>query len=168
MVQLRTYRSFVSYMDRSREFYAAQGYDKPYQWAHYEDVPFTPLIKPLAQSRVGLVTTGEKPKPPGIVTLEILMQREPYAEPSDPPPQSLFTDILSWDKESTHTKDVNSILPINRLNEYVSSGRVGSASARFYGVPTDYSKSKTLNVYAPQILQWCREDGVDAVILSAL
>ncbi len=168
MVQLRTYRSFVSYMDRSREFYAAQGYDKPYQWAHYDDVPFTPLKKQLAQTRIGLVTTSEKPKPPGIVTLEILMQREAYAESSDPPPQSLFTDILSWDKEATHTKDVNSFLPINRLNEYVSSGRVGSASARFYGVPTDYSKSKTLNLYAPQILKWCREDGVDAVILSAL
>jgi len=168
MVQLRSHRSFVSYMDRSREFYAAQGYDKPYQWAHYDDVPFTPLVKPLAGSRVGLVTTGEKPKPAGIVTLEILMQREPYVESSNPPPENLFTDILSWDKAATHTKDVNSFLPVNRLNEYVSSGRVGSASPRFYGVPTDYSKSKTLNFYAPQILEWCREDGVDAVILTAL
>jgi hypothetical protein len=103
-----------------------------------------------------------------VVSLEILIQRELYAEPSNPPPQSFSTDILSWDKEATHTKDVNSFLPINQLNEYVSSGRIGSASARFYGVPTDYSKSKTLNLYAPQILEWCREDGVDAVILSAL
>ena len=168
MYQLRPHRSFVSYIDRSREYYAAQGYNKPYEWPHYNDVPFTPLRKPLTESRVGLVTTAEKPKPPGVVSLEILIQRELYAEPSHPPPQSFSTEILSWDKEATHTKDVNSFLPINQLNEYVSSGRVGSASARFYGVPTDYSKSKTLNVYAPQILEWCRKDGVDAVILSGL
>lgn len=168
MYQPRTHRSFVSYMDRSREYYAAQGYNKPYEWAHYNDVPFTPLKKPLAELRVGLVTTAEKPKLSEVVSLEILVQRVLYAEPSNPPPQNLFTDILSWDKEATHTKDVNSFLPVNQLNEYVSSGRIGSASGRFYGVPTDYSKSKTLNDYAPRILEWCREDHVDAVILTAL
>jgi hypothetical protein len=46
MYQLRTYRSFVSYIDRSREYYAAQGYTKPYEWPHYDGVPFTPLKKP--------------------------------------------------------------------------------------------------------------------------
>ena len=39
-------------------FYAAQGYEKPYRWAHFADVPFAPLPKPLAQCRVALVTTG--------------------------------------------------------------------------------------------------------------
>ena len=48
------------------------------------------------------------------------------------------------------------------------SGRIGSASPRFYGVPTDYSQSRTIEQAAPQILEWCREDGVDAVLLSAL
>lgn len=168
MNHLRTHRSFVSYIDRSRDYYAAQGYPQPYAWAHYDDVPFTPLKKPLAELRIGLVTTAEKPKPSGTISLEILIQRETYAAPSHVPPQSMFTDILSWDKAATHTKDVNSFLPITQLNQYVSSGRVGSASARFYGVPTDYSKSKTLDLYAPRILEWCREDGVDAVILTAL
>ena len=45
-----THRSFVSYIDRTREFYAAQGYGKPYRWAHHTAVPFTPLAKPLAES----------------------------------------------------------------------------------------------------------------------
>ncbi len=45
MDQLRTHRSFVSYIDRSREYYAAQGYDRPYAWAHHDDVPFTPLAE---------------------------------------------------------------------------------------------------------------------------
>ena len=62
MDQLRPYRSFVSYIDRSREYYAAQGYPKPYAWPHYDDVPFTPLQKPLSECRVGLVTTAGKPR----------------------------------------------------------------------------------------------------------
>ncbi|WP_052294263.1 hypothetical protein [Desulfosudis oleivorans] len=168
MYKHRQYRSFVSYIDRSREYYAAQGYDRPYAWPHYDDVPFAPLSKPLAQSRVGLVTTGEKPGPSGTITMEVLLGRDAYAEPMDPPPQSLSTDLLFWDKAATHTKDINSFLPINQLNGAVAAGRVGSASARYYGIPTDYSKSRTVDRHAPQILEWCREDGVDAVILTAL
>jgi hypothetical protein len=53
----RPNRSFVSYIDRSREYYAAQGYIRSYAWSHYGDVPFTLLRKPLSECRVGLVTT---------------------------------------------------------------------------------------------------------------
>ncbi len=169
MKHLRPYRSFVSYMDRSREYYAAQGYSKPYAWAHYDDVPFTPLGKALAQCRVGLVTTAARPQTDGLVDpLELMRLKKPYAELSNPPPTHLFTDDLGWDKWATHTDDVDSFLPVNRLAEYVAQGRIASASPRFYGVPTDYSQSRTLERYAPRILEWCREDGVDAVLLSAL
>ena len=167
MYQLRTHRSFISYIDRSREYYAAQGYGKPYAWPHYDKVPFTPLAKPLNSCRVGLVTTAGKPKPAGVVAA-MLAPRELYAEPVNPPPQHLFTDDLFWDKKATHTEDVESFVPINRLAEYVAAGRIGSASPRFYGVPTDYSQVRTLERYAPQILDWCREDGLDAVLLAAL
>jgi hypothetical protein len=167
MDQLRQYRSFVSYIDRSREYYAAQGYDKPYSWPHYDHVPFTLLRKPLSECRVGLVTTAGKPKP--VDPMEaMLVQRVMYAEPAIPPPISLYTDDLFWDKKATHTKDVDSFFPINRLAEYAENGRIGSASPRFYGVPTDYSQPRTIKVYGPQLLKWCHEDGLDALILLAL
>ncbi|MBU1744519.1 MAG: hypothetical protein KJ649_06460, partial [Proteobacteria bacterium] len=75
---------------------------------------------------------------------------------------------LSWDKKATHTDDVDSFLPVNCLTEQAAGGRIGSASPRFYGVPTDYSQNRTSNDAAPRILGWCREDGLDAVLLSAL
>jgi len=169
MEHLRPYRSFVSYIDCSREYYAAQGYPKPYVWVHHDDVPFTPLQKTLSECRVGLVTTAGRPQTDGTIhPLELMRLKEPYAEPSDPPPTRLFTEDLGWDKEATHTDDVDSFLPVNRLAEYAANGRIGSVSPRFYGVPTDYSQDRTLQRYAPQILEWCREDGVDAVLLSAL
>jgi len=167
MDYLRPYRSFVSYIDRSREYYAAQGYSKPYAWAHHDNVPFTPLRKPISECRVGLVTTAGRTQAEGMIGAGRLM-REPYAEPANPPPPHLFTDDLFWDKETTHTDDVDSFLPVNRLAEYAAGGRIGSASPRFYGVPTDYSQSRTSQGAAPRILEWCREDGLDAVLLSAL
>jgi hypothetical protein len=39
---------------------------------------------------------------------------------------------------------------------------------KFYGVITDYSQGKTSNKSAPQVLEFCMEDGVDALILAAL
>jgi hypothetical protein len=167
MDQLRTHRSFISYIDRSREYYAAQGYTKPYEWPHYDNVPFTPLKKPLAQCRVGLITTAGKPKPADQLAA-MFSPRALYAQPVNPAPEHLFTDDLFWDKKATHTKDVDSFMPVNRMGEYAASGRIGSISPSFYGVPTDYSQSRTLERYAPQILEWCREDGLDAIVLSAL
>lgn len=88
--------------------------------------------------------------------------------PATPTPTRLFTADLFWDKAATHTDDVESFLPLKRLAEYAAAGRIASVSARFYGVPTEYSQGKTSSRDAPKILEWCREDGVDAVLLSAL
>jgi hypothetical protein len=48
----------IPYMQRTREYYRAIGYDTPYRWAHYNDAPFRPLGKPLSQARVTIVTTA--------------------------------------------------------------------------------------------------------------
>jgi D-proline reductase (dithiol) PrdB len=167
MNQRRAYRSYVSYIDRSREYYAAQGYPQPYTWAHHDDVPFTPLRKPLSKCRLGMVTTAGK------MDAEVDKQgrrktRDLYAMAANPVPKHMFTTDLFWDKVATHTDDLDSFLPLNRLAEYAAGGRIGSASPRFYGVPTEYSQGKTSLRDAPKILEWCREDGVEAMLLSAL
>ena len=165
MNQRRPYRTFVSYMDRSREYYAAHGYAQPYAWATHQDVPFTPLRKPLSECRIGLVTTA------GREELEGASQgrtRELYAMSITPTAPRLYTAHLAWDKKATHTDDLDSFLPLNRLAEYAAEGRIASVSPRFYGVPTDYSQGKTIRRDAPQLLKWCQEDHVDAVLLSAL
>ncbi len=45
---------------------------------------------------------------------------------------------------------------------------MGSLAARFHGVPTDYSQRRTLENDAPEILERCREDGVDVALLVPL
>jgi hypothetical protein len=166
------HRRFVSYIDKSREYYAAQGYEAPYRWARFDEVPFTPLAKPLAESRIGLVTTatllasdvvppesdGDPRDLPGTV----------HTGPTDPPPDKLYTDNRAWDKNATHTNDTESFLPAQRLAECVEQGRLGGASPRFYAVPTEYSQRRTRENDAPDVARLMREDGVDVAMLVPL
>ena len=48
----------IPYMARTRAYYQALGYDEAYRWAHFADVPFARLAKPLSDCRIGLVTTA--------------------------------------------------------------------------------------------------------------
>jgi D-proline reductase (dithiol) PrdB len=82
----------------------------------------------------------------------------------DAPPERLYTDDLSWHKEATHTRDVESFLPIRRLHEVAAQGRIGGVAPRFHGVPTDYSQRRTVEHDAPEILSRCREDGADVAL----
>jgi D-proline reductase (dithiol) PrdB len=157
------YRTFVSYIDKSREFYAAQGFEAPYRWAHFDDVPFTPLWKPLESSVLALITTASLPLGPG-------QDRPPvgvFSVPNDETPASLYTDHRSWDKDATHTEDLDSFFPIHRLQEFESEGCFRLAP-RWYGVPTEYSQRLTKEKDAPEVLRLCREDGVDAAVLVPL
>lgn len=161
-------RVFVSYIDKSREYYLAQGFGNPYRWAYNADIPFAPLTKPLAECRLGIITTSS---PWTGQEHEDLVDRPPkhaYAQPCDPLPERMFTGDLAWDKVATNTDDIGSFLPIVAMRQFAREGRIGSVSPRFYGVPTEYSQRKTNVQDAPAILEFCREDGVDAAILVGL
>lgn len=163
-----THRSFISYIDRTRNFYAAQGYEKPYRWAHHTAVPFAPLTRPLAESRVTVVTTaspfGEQDSRDGVLR----GTKHVWSGETATTPDRLYTDDLAWDKESTHTNDVESFVPLEALRSFVVEGRIGSLSKSFHGVPTDYSQRRTTLQDAPEIVSRCLEDGADIALLVPL
>ena len=156
------YPTFVGYIDRTREYYRAHGYERPYRYAFHADVPFAPLGKPLAQCRLGLVTTA-MPLDPG--SGDTPRPKRVYAAPVDALPERLYTDDLSWDREATHMDDRESYLPIRQLQEWRAAGRFGELSPRFYGLPTEYAQRHTRETDAPALLRRCREDGVDVALL---
>ena len=169
MLEHRTHRSFVSYIDKSREYYAAHGYTQPYQWAYHKEVPFSMLSKPLLDCTVGVVTTATHPAhcqnlPDG----QSRPQKRPYAESSYPVPDALYTMDMEWDKDTTHTDDLDTYLPLHRLQELQQSGLIGKVSPRFYGAPTTYRQRQTQESDAPVIFSWCEEDGVDIALLVPL
>lgn len=159
-----THRTFVSYIDKSREYYAARGYANPYRWACFDDVPFAALQRPLSQSAVTLITTAHLIPADG----ETAWLHEVYSVPSDAPPRGLTTDGLFWDRQATHTEDLDSYFPLRRLHELAREGRIGRLACRLHGVPTEYSQRSTKERDAPEILRRCREDGADAALLVPL
>ena len=159
-----THRTFVSYIDKSREYYAARGHTNPYRWAHFEDVPFATLQRPLSQRAVALITTAHLIPSEG----ELPSLHSVYSVASNAPPARLSTDGLFWDRDATHTNDLDSYCPVHRLQELAREGRIGQLARHLHGVPTEYSQRLTQERDAPEVLRRCREDGADAAILVPL
>ena len=150
----------VRYIERTREYYRALGYAKDYVWAQHDEVPFVRLAKPLSASRIALITTASPADFRGI--------KQVWSGPVSPPPARLVTTNLAWDKESTHTDDRESFLPIEAASNLAAEGVFAGLTARFHGVPTEYSQRKTTEEDAPQVLRRLRDDGADAAILCPL
>ncbi len=152
----------VPYMERTRDYYRAQGYAQDYQWAHHAETPFHRLSKPPSQCRVGVVTTAMPDTPSGRA------RRQVYSSLSAPIPKSMYTGELSWHKTVTHTDDVGSFLPLEALMVLEDEGGIGSLAPRFHSVPTEYSQRNTREQDAPEILERLREDEVDVALLVPL
>lgn len=152
----------VPYMRRSREYYEAQGFEQVYRYAHFESTPFRELPKPLDQCTLGLVTTASTyPRAP-------LEPRRVDSGPTRPPPVKLYTDDLSWDKQATHTDDVNTFCPVEHLEALVAERIVGALAPRFHCAPTEYSQRTTLEKDAPELHRRLLEDEADIALLVPL
>lgn len=160
----------IRYIDRSRAYYLALGYNNPYRWAHNVDVPFAPLARPLAKSRVALITTAAPFKPdagdqgPWAPYNASAKFTEVYSMPIDPPPD-LRISHLGYDRKHTSAEDINTYFPLQRLKEAAADGRIDELNRRFYGLPTLRSQRLTIQRDAPRILEMCRKDGIDAAVL---
>jgi len=161
--------SHVRYIDKTRDYYRSQGYDKPYRWANFDEVPFAPLKKPLSDSRLALITTSE------IALRSWEDQRTPfekgeesnvYSLPTDTPVEDFYSQSRSFDRFATTLDDVNAYFPVTRLREFDTAGRIGSLAPRAHGVYNAYSQRKTSEKDAPDLLRRLREDAVDIVLLT--
>lgn len=162
----------IRYIERTRSWYLALGYDNPYRWAHYLDVPFQALKKPLSQSTLTLITTASPYDPtkgdqgPGAPYNARAKFYEVYSGET-----ALDHDVrishVSIDRKHTAMTDANSWFPLPLLREVVAQGQVRQLSARFHGAPTNRSQRQTLEVDCPEILRRCEADGVDVAVLVA-
>ena len=141
----------VAYMERTRNYYRAQGYTTDYHWAQNDETPFCKPSKPLSESRIGLVTTAMPNTEFG------RNNRQVHSTLVAPIPESMYTKELSWHQAVTHTDDVNSFIPIKQLMVLVDEGGIGSLAPRFHSVPTEYSQRNTIENDAPEILERLRE-----------
>ena len=160
----------IPYLQRIRDYYQALGYGAPYEWAHYSDVPFRRLDKPLSEGRVTIITTAAPYQPdkgdqgPGARYNAAAKFYNVYSGDTAKD-HDLRISHIAIDRKHTTAEDPATYFPLNELRQRAASGRIGSIAARFHGAPTNRSHRVTIGVDCPEIVARCRADSVDAAIL---
>lgn len=155
----------IAYIPRTRAFYRALGYEGDYRWAQNADAPFAPLRKPLPEARLALIVTSF---PPGDWSDDNPPKKAVWSCGVADAPADLYNRNLAWDKQSTHTRDRESYLPLLALQALAEAGAIGGLTESFHGVPTVYSHRETTEFDAPEILRRVVAEKADAALLVAL
>jgi hypothetical protein len=162
----------VPYIERTRDYYSALGYATPYEWAHYSNVPFQRLRKPLSDCRVALITTAAPFRPdrgdqgPGAPYNAAAKFFAIYSGDSASDPDLRISQI-AIDRKHTTGEDQRSYFPLAELRRSAEAGRIGSVAPRFHGMPTNRSHRTTLTIDCPELVARCMADGADAALLVA-
>ena len=162
----------IDYLPRIRTYYQALGYGTPYEWAHFDDVPFLPLTKPLSSCRVTLVTTAAPYQPgkgdqgQGAAYNASAKFYSVYSDDTSTDPDLCISHV-AIDRKHTTAEDINSYFPLKALRRSVARGRVGGLTNQYHGLPTNRSKSTTIDVDSVELVARCKADGADAAILVA-
>lgn len=160
----------VRYIERTRNYYLGLGYETPYVWAHYIEVPFAPLQKPLKHSILGLVTTAvpfdasKGPQGPGAPYNAAAKFYDPYTRSIDEDADLRIAHV-GIDRRNADMQDSNCWFPLGAAKRAAANARIQSLSKHFYGLPTNRSQRHTLEIDAPLILSKLREDHVDVAVL---
>jgi D-proline reductase (dithiol) PrdB len=163
----------IAYLARVREYYQALGYGAPYQWAHYAEVPYRRLAKPLSACRVAIVTTAAPYRPdkgdqgPGAPYNAGAKFFAVYSGDASRDDHDLRISHVAIDRQHTTATDSATWFPLAALRRAHAAGRIGTIAPRFHGAPTNRSQRTTLAVDGPEIVTRCRADAVDAAILVA-
>lgn len=163
----------IPYRERISTYYQTLGYGAPYRWAHYAEVPFAPLRKPLAESRIGLVTTAaphqsdKGDQGPGAPYNGAAKFYRVYSGDTAQD-HDLRISHIGYDRAHTTATDSNTWFPLPLLREVAKSGRIGELAPRFHGAPTNRSQRVTLEQDCPELLARLQEDEVDAAVLVAV
>src|ERR1700736_2161551 len=143
----------IPYMARTREYYQAIGYTTPYRWAHYVDAPFHPLRKPLAQSRVAIVTTAAPFDPvkgdqgPGAKYNGGAKFYSVYDGDASKT-HDLRISHIAYDRVHTSAEDSGTWFPLPQLLRLAAEKRIGEVGPRFLGAPTNPSPTVNHQTHA--------------------
>lgn len=157
-------------MARTRDYYAALGYGPPYVWAHFADVPFAPMPRPVSESTIAIVTTAapfqpdkgdQGPRAPYNAAAKFYRVYDGAIEPEP----DLRISHVAIDRSHTTAADQGTYFPLRALCRAVAAGRAGRAASRFFGLPTNRSQRTTLETDCPGLVARVKAEGVDAVIL---
>ena len=151
----------VEYIPRTRELYSEY---KPYQWVVNTDAPpWTPLRKPMAQSKLALMSSGG-----------VLYRDQPRFHREDASYRLIPRDATQEDLAIWHfgyptddaNKDHNCVFPLARTRELEAAGVIGQLADPAYSFMGGiYSARKVRDELAPRIAHELKTAQVDAFYL---
>ena len=151
----------VDYIPRTTELYP----DKlPYRWVFNEDVPWTPLTKPLQECKVVLMSSG------GVYHRD----QEPFHFKNDASFREIPKDTAVSDMRVAHfgyqiddaVKDPNCVFPLERMRELEEDGLFGRLAERAFSFMGGiYSARRVRERLAPRLLELVQELEGDLVYL---
>ncbi len=148
----------------------AERWARHHQFIESEDIPWTPLRKPLRESCIAMVTTAG-----------VHLQSQPAFNMEDPDGDPTFrsfpADVDKADLTITHKyydhsaadRDINVVLPINRLQELRDEGVIGVIAPTLYSFMghIDGPHLKTLmEETGPEVVEHLVREGAEAVFLT--
>jgi D-proline reductase (dithiol) PrdB len=148
----------ISYIQRTRERYAQF---PPYRWAHHPDAPWTPLAKPISESRVALVSSGG-----------FYLPEQPPFQDNDVSHRLIprDTDLARLRvyhhgyRDDDPDRDPNCVFPLDRLREFAAAGVVGSLADNAVSFVVSYSIRRDVQERAPKIVSDLEAMGVEAAL----
>ncbi len=160
----------IPYLARIRTYYQALGYGAPYEWAHFTEVPFHRLVKPLAEARVSLVSTAAPYQPgkgdqgPGAPYNAAAKFYQVYSGETSSDPDLRISHI-AIDRRHTTAEDIGSYFPLKALRRSVARGRIGGLTKHFHGLPTNRSQRTTIDTDCVELVSRCMADRADVALL---
>jgi hypothetical protein len=155
-------------------------YNKPGSFA-YDEAPFAPLPKPLAEIKLGLLTSsghfvaGDDPRPFGQETmtqLEATARINDFlceaptlsAIPMGTPPERLRVRHGGYDIRGVHA-DPNVVLPLSHLQTLAAAGRIGQLADNAYSFVGACAQTPLSKKSAPAWAEMIKQQGIEAMIL---
>ena len=131
-----------------------------------DQTPFTSPARPLAESRLAIVTTA------GLH----LREDRPFEE-WDPTFRAIPGDVGHADLLQSHTsigfdrtlalRDINVVFPVDRVRELVERGVIGELARTFYSfLGAQKEPQRIRDETAPVVAERLRDDRVDLVLLT--
>ena len=139
-------------------------------FAEFNDSPWNELTKPINECRLALITTGG-------VHLKSQVPFDMKDPAGDPTFREIPADTCPSDLSITHNyydnsdaeKDINIVLPIERVRMLESSGDIGDVNHRhvsFMGHIRDCRLATVVTETTPRVADMLKADGVDIAILT--
>ncbi len=154
----------VAYIERLTRLYDGLGYPT-YKWVCNEDEPpWTPLKRPLAECRLGLIASGGI-YAVGQVAFHFKDDTSIRAIPTNVDTAGLRTAHFAYDQTDARS-DPNVVFPIDTLRSLVGEGAIKELAGHAYtfmgGI---YSSRRVRELVAPEIVRRMKEEEVDAALL---